>query len=213
MDPQLDDYNARTFGVLKKLDMTLAEHYLLGTVGCSIYLPVKELAQHTRDLVEGDSRGNFSEQEYLQAFNSCVAKAWLQVITPKAHEAELQRRYSPLLPELLGIEPQVGEVGFMEQGALAYRQSILEIFGQDHIHYNDSGWNFDKERCEFEILAPNREYLEKRVDELSSDPSSCTGLEVVLVSVGEPEPVGQWKPTRFITLSHGFRCTVVCRPV
>ena len=212
-DMEVDSYHEeldkRTFQVLQKAGTSLAEHYIMATVGHKIRISPEELAKHTQDLVEGDSRGNFSCEEYLEAIESCIRKGWLQVFAPASYEAEVERQRSSSTPELFDAAFNVGDVEFTKPGYLVYRQTILEIFGQRHVEQGDSGCNLNRERCEFQVLASTRGMCQKIINRLKQDPSSYVGKEADIVSVGGMERIGLWKPNPFITLTHGFESKVI----
>ncbi len=122
------ELNEKTFQVLKKHGVSLAEHYVMGTVGYGIWLPADDLAEHTVKLVEGDSRGNFPPHEYLDAVNECIKKGWLKTYAPEMDSVEQQALSQSADSSEMEFNP--GDVKFTKAGYLLHHQTILEIFGE-----------------------------------------------------------------------------------
>lgn len=196
-----------TFEVLEKYKVSLAEYYVMCTVGYRIFLPPERLAQDSFAHAEGDPRGEVAVSEHLNAIHSCVEKAWLEILTPEEYEREMVRRQSAEIPEIDDyLEPN--SVDFTPEGYCLFRKIIFEIFGAEHVQKNDSGWNLDEVNQTVNIYAETYDLCGALIKEFRDDPSSYTGRVAEIIDVSEVESIGSWKPNRFITLPHGFHARI-----
>lgn len=125
-------YSDVTFSVLAKYGVTLAEYYVMGTVGYEIFLPKERLAKCSFDHAEGDPRGEVDVSEHLNAINSCLEKGWFEILTIEKCKAEMARQESVLAPDdVYNVNP--GEVSLTNAGYLLYKNIILEIYGAEHV--------------------------------------------------------------------------------
>lgn len=210
IESDLDD---KTFEALQKAQVFLAEHFIMCTVGYRVRLPKQSLARMTKNFVEGDSRGNFSQNEYEEAIDQCISKKWLHTFTPESYEAEVERQRTSQVPELFDTAFHVSDVDFTAAGYLLFRQTILDIFGQEHINDADSGWNRDDRQRRFQVLTPTLQLCLRIIEGLIEDPSSYAGEDVAIVAVSEPERIKLWKPNPFIELHEGFSSEVRYKPI
>ena len=201
-----------TFHVLEKYEVSLAEYFVMCTVGYRIFLPPERLAQRSFALAEGDPRGEVALSEHLNAIHSCVEKAWLEILTPEEVEREMTRRQSAAIPEIYDyLKPNT--VDFTQEGYCLYRQFIFEIFGAEHIQKKDSDWNLDEIDQTVNMYAETHDLCGTLIKEFRSDPSSYIGRVVEIIDVSEIETIGSWRPNRFITLPHGFHARIRHRTV
>jgi hypothetical protein len=200
----MKDIHKHTSNILSKYKVSLCEHFLMGTVGYRILLPPDELIQTSVSLYEGDPRPQCTPDESMLALQACIQKKWLQVITEELYEQEMNRRHSSGLPEIFDSGFALGVVDFTQSGYLLHRQIIIDIYGMEHVQYNDSGWNIDDIRQEVRIYAPTQEMCVERLEELKQMPSNYIGQLIREVVSSVPEPMDWWKPNRFLSLPHGF---------
>lgn len=200
----MNDIDKTTQKVLRACQISLCEHFLMCTVGYGILLPPEKLVQTSASLSEGDPRGEYTSAQYMEALQACIQEKWLQVITEKLYEQEMNSRKTADVPEIHNSSFAPGVIDFTEVGYLLHRQVLIDIFGTEHIQYSDSGWEFDETCNEIHVYAPTRELCIKRVDELKQSPSDYIGHDVRHIAAYAPEPIGCWKPNRFIVLPHGF---------
>lgn len=196
-----------TFRVLEKYKVSLAEYFVMCTVGDRIFSPPERLAKDSFALSEGDPRGEVALSGHLNAIHSCVEKAWLEILTTEEVEREMARRQSAAIPEIYEY-PKPNTVDFTQEGYCLYRQFIFEIFGAEHIQKKDSGWNLDEVNQTVNIYAETHDLCVTLIKEFRSDPSSYIGRVVEIIDVSEIETLGSWRPNRFITLPHGFHARI-----
>ena len=205
-------FSDRTFHVLEKYKVSLAEYFVLCTVGYRIFSPPERLAQDSFNLSEGDPRGEVALPGHLNAIHSCVEKAWLEILTPEEVEREMARRQSAAIPEIADhLKPNT--VDFTQEGYCLYRQFIFEIFGAEHVQKSDSGWNRDEVNQTVNMYAETHDLCGVLIKEFKDEPSSYIGRVVEIIDVSEIETIGPWRPNRFITLPHGFHARVRHRTV
>ena len=120
-----------TFSVLDKYGVSLAEYYVMCTVGYEQFLPLEKLAQVSFDEAQGDPRGEVDISEHLNAIYGCVEKGWFEILSPEKCEREMLRQKSVLDEEdIYFLAP--GDVSFTPDGYRMHKQMILEIFGEEH---------------------------------------------------------------------------------
>lgn len=196
-----------TFAVLEKHNVSLAEYFVMCTVGNRIFSPPERLAQDSFALAEGDRRGEVALSGHLNAIHSCIEKAWLEILTPEEVEREMARRQSAAIPEISDhLKPYC--VDFTQDGYSLYRQFIFEIFGAEHVQNNDSGWNLDEVNQTVNMYAETHDLCGALIKEFRDAPSSYIGREVEIIDVSDIESIGSWRPNRFITLPHGFHARI-----
>lgn len=200
----MNEINEITKKVLSATGVSLCEHLLMCTIGYSIFFPPQELVKTSASLNEGDPRGQFTPVQYRRAFQACIQKKWLQVITQDSFEQERNKRAASDIPEIYDSAFAPGVVDFTEPGYLLHRQIFIDIYGMERIQYNDSGWTIDEIHREVRIYAPTKELCLKRLDEFRATPSDFIGQQIKHVVEHDPEPIGSWKPNRFLVLSHGY---------
>lgn len=196
-----------TFDVLNKLNVSLAEYFVMCPVGYRIFLPPHEWAQTSVNLSEGDPRGQPTLVEHLKAVDSCLWNGWFEVLTPEECERVIARRQSSAIPEIVD-HPEPNTVDFTQKGHTLFRQIILNIFGSEHVRKSDAGWNLDEDNQVANIYAETNDLCQACIKEFTDDPSSCTGEAAEVVNVSHVESIGAWRPNRFVTLPHGFHACV-----
>ena len=128
----------RTANVLGGRGASLAEYYVMCTVGYGIVLVPDELASWSVGESRGDPRGEFPVSEHLAAVNSCLEKRWLVILTSEECEREAERRRTSQLLELTDTHLAPGAVDFTPEGYALYRDLILNIYGEGHLRSMDS---------------------------------------------------------------------------
>jgi hypothetical protein len=188
--------------------VSLCEYFLMCTVGYRILLPPAGLIKMSASLSEGDPRGEFTPVHYMAALNACIQKNWLQLVTDDLFQDELNRRLSSGMPEILESSFVPGVIDFTQAGYFLYRQIIIDIFGNAHVDYKDSGWTIDEYHQRVDVYAPTLKLCIKRMQEFKEAPSDYIGHQVGSIIAHDPEPIDDWKPNRFITLPHGFHAVM-----
>jgi hypothetical protein len=195
----------RTFDVLREYDVNLCEYYVIcavDDVGGMLF--EGDLARESFAGSQGDPRGEFSLAEHRDAIHSCLRKKLLEELTTAKCQQESERRRTSRTPEIVESELRPGVVDFTETGYRLFRQIIVRIFGIEHIRHSDSGWNIDEDKNQVNVYAETKELCWDRIAELQSDPSSYIGATVRIGNISDPEPIGPWKPNRFLVVPRGF---------
>lgn len=126
------------FPILQQHNITPAEYLVMCTVGYHIFLPPAELAQVSQNLAAGDTLGEFTLAEYLQATASCLAKKWLEMVTQEQYQQMVAQGQAAGIPEIFDY-PAPQTVDFTPQGYTLFRQVIGDIFGEEHLQQADAG--------------------------------------------------------------------------
>lgn len=200
------NWEPKFFDVLREYGMSPCEHSLMCVVGYRLPLLLDELPEYSATL---DS--SCSESEYADASRSCIQKGWLEILTAEWREREAERQQSSQIPKLLDEGFEHGVVDFTQEGYLLFRKINLRIFGEEHIQYDESGWNIDERSSEVNIYAETESLCRKRAKEFKDEPSSYIGETVNITSISYPTMIGPWKPNRFITLPQGFHIKITYR--
>ena len=123
--------NEVTFAVLEKYNVSLAEYYVMCTVGYEIFLPPETLAKNSLDHARGDPRGEVEVSDHLNAIYSCVENGWFEILSPEKCERDMIRQKSVLDDEDISLL-NPGDVSFTQEGYSLFKQIIFEIFGAEH---------------------------------------------------------------------------------
>ena len=120
-----------TFAVLTKYNVSLAEYYVMCSVGYQCFSSPEKLAQISFNESQGDPRGEVDVSEHLKAIYSCVENGWFEILTAEKCEREMTRQKSALDEEdIYLLEP--GDISFTPDGYQMHKQIILEIFGEEY---------------------------------------------------------------------------------
>lgn len=110
---------------------------------------------------------NFSCADYSRAIDECLSKGWCTVLTKEDKEKIKRARAASTVPQLDDpVEGWIGVLDFTQQGFDLDRNITLEVFGVDHVMFNDSGWNVDQRNCRVDVYAQTEALCQTRVDEL-----------------------------------------------
>ena len=177
-----------------------ADYQLMLTVGHGIRLPLARLARHSWDLDIGGREPRPSVSRLESSAENLCDRGFLAVLTSGDVEAEEQRFQHSDVPELREGYYHAGDVDFTPVGYRLYRELIHDVFGAEHTEHNDSGFVFDEASRRFLVLAPTRDLCAQRIEEIKGCPGEYSGSESPCGIAGhsEPEPIGQWRPNRFI---------------
>lgn len=173
------------------------------SVGYRVPYPPARLAAHSESCSHGDRRGDFPLIDHLQAVDRCLEKGWLTILTPEHFEAEQQRLHDSTVPEVLDIGYEPGHVDFTPAGYSLQRAIVGEIFGESHLQQCDAGCNFEDAFFRYDVYAPTSD-LCSHLMSWRMDQGECFARPAHFVGATGPEPIGAWKPCRFITLPSGF---------
>ncbi len=195
----------KTREALAKHGMSLAEHFVLCTVGQRAPLERQALAEHTFSLSSGDPRGRFTLVEYLAAVDSCAARGWLVPLGEEAREAS--RRELEAVPHLEAEREFVERLGvydFTPTGWDLHGRMLVEVFGFDTRPRRKAGVNLDLDGRRAHVLSLTADGCRAQVEACRERVLGLVG-PVRFVEVTDPEPIGAWKPSRFETFPTGFQ--------
>ena len=160
-------------------------------------------------LVQYHSRDSFGKSAYAHAINESISRKWCMVLTQDDVMAIAEARMTRTIPQLHDwVESRIGVVDFTQEGFDLTRTMTEEIFGSEHVRFNDSGWNQDDILARVDIYAPTENVCQERIQDLKETPASYLGEGVILTDIASPHAIGPWSPLRFITLPAGFHATV-----
>lgn len=202
----------KTQEALAKHGMTLAEHFVLCTVGQRVPLEREALAEHTFSLSSGDPRGRFTLVEYVAAVDACAARGWLVPLGEAAREAARRELESvPHLEHDREFTERLGVLDFTPAGWELHGRMLVLIFGFDTRPRRKAGFNVDLEAGKAQVLALTADACRAQVEACRERVVGLAGA-VRFVEATEPEPIGPWKPSRFETFPTGFQAFVRWEP-
>jgi hypothetical protein len=122
--------------ILRSAGLTLGEWYVLSLIG-TWPVPESEVAHTTANLSQGDPRGAISESQAFRAFNACLRKAYVTVVTDsylKMLKFYLNRK--PAIGPVCGL-PKLGDVDFLPLGADLFLELRKKAFPSytSHLHF------------------------------------------------------------------------------
>ncbi len=132
MDDAIDE---RTTRALAEHGLSLAEHYVMCSVGYRVDAEPPDLVRHVLGSSEGDPRGDFDAATYAAALTSCIERGFLILLDARHFDAQGRRWYlgDTALAALDGFaDYRPGHVEFTERGYDVHRAIVEAIFGPGH---------------------------------------------------------------------------------
>lgn len=202
----------------KRHEQALSPHGLSGTAyslmctaGYRIALDRDSFIKETRGLCKGGLYSDASWEELTDALDDLLTRGLMIILSADDIEAESSRIQRSTVSELIDTGYAAGHVDFTADGIRVHREVVNQIFGAEHVMYNDSGFRFDEDSLRFLVLAPTRDLCERRLNEIQQGPNDYMGRDdLVLSRIAGPYEVRKWRPNRFIELSDGFQAIIHC---
>lgn len=128
----IEDLDLRTRTALAVHGLSLAEHFVMGSVGYRVNVGPDAIARHALGAHEGDPRGSFTEDEYRAALASCIRHGLLKVLSRDDFDRAARRthlRNTALAADESFEHYAPGHVEFTAEGYRVHQAVIAAIFG------------------------------------------------------------------------------------
>jgi hypothetical protein len=205
VDEQMSDASElgeKTERVLRKYGLDLCEHFLLDTARLESPAPRRVFASFTKNLSDGDPRGQFTLQQYEDGLERLFVKGLLCIVTPAEIEAESACNRQAGIPAVRRRNYYESDnVDFTQTGFDLNRNVSREIWGDDLRERAWSGWNVDLADRRVDVYGVTAEACQEVIDRHLQ---AFEKRERRYTIAQRPSPIGAWSPKRFIVLPSGF---------
>lgn len=156
----------------------------------------------------------FSEKEYLLAIRQMIAKGWLMIQSRDVKRVVSQRKADNIPQREQECVSKKGTVEFTRKGYLLHRRILKDGYGNRCVQEVDSFVTTDQGRHEVHFYAGSilvcHEWIQAcrqayRRDDTISD---LVGGPTKVIAIRGPYRIGRWRPSRFLTLQHGYHVVV-----
>ena len=163
-------------------------------------------ASFTKNLCDGDPRGEFTLAQYQEGLERLIAKALLCVVTPAEIEAESARNREAGIPELRYRNYYQGDnVDFTQAGFDVNNSINRELWGENFIERPWTGWNGDSVAQRIDVYGLTADDCQRTIDRFMDPVQPMFGNTERRYTIAQrPSPIGAWSPKRFVTLPSGF---------
>ena len=198
--------------ILTKFGMTLCEFEAMSCPYYGMPFSPKDMAIETVFEIGGKPGESFTADDYLDAIKAMIEKKWLTLITKEECNTRKRTR-SDLVEREDDFKAQRGDVVFTEQGYVLLRSILQEYHGRKFVQEHDAFERIHPKTCRIEFYAETKElcheWLFKNCQQANTSYlSNRIGGPVEIIAVELPQKIGTWKPSRFLTLQHGYRCGI-----
>jgi hypothetical protein len=203
------DRELRRHTVLATLEMhgvSVCEYQVMGIVHYRIPLGPAGIADYAKRYAEDDGSilGQHMIPDYLRAIGTAIDKGWLTILTSDFLEQEADRLARTAIPEVADPCYKAGAVDFTDGGFLFYRMLLTEIFGPGFFQGTHSGWNWRADRKRLDFYACAEAECGSLLSDAEKDAVAFIGQPARVRRSVPPQPIGPWKPCRFLTDPHGY---------
>lgn len=204
MTAPLDDF----FLTLIKYKISLIEYYVFVSISDAL-LEKNELAKYTYNRIRGDSRGNFSVQEYAKAIELLLQKGLIKTLTKKDCFRDEERWNHDENQCCSEVRYSEGLIDFSQKGGKLWSELESEVYKiSGRIRFSHTALYKWKYIGILSIFTTNLEFMKIQLEKLQLSPRPIFTFDVTITQIGKPYEIKNWWVNRFEQLPSGWRVDI-----